>query len=307
MKRGIEHIQINERIELKRALDMILEEFEDELALAKHDWKTKAQIAKIILYGSRARGDWVDEHHTRVGKHSDWDLLILVNDIRLTNRQKYWSNVSERLMREYMYTRRLISPVHLLVYTIEQINASLEGGHYFFLDFLQDGIVVYETDEAQFVDPKPLPPQRSFDMASGYFAEKFVEAMEFYDNYQYSESKNRIKNAALQLQQCVEMLYQTVLLTFTLHSPHSRNIVELRNAAEQHVPELYEAWPRGSASENQAFETLQRAYAKWRYPRDYDIAEEQLSWLGQRGQKLISLVEKCCKSHLERLKASLPE
>jgi predicted nucleotidyltransferase len=50
---------------------------------ARHqEWKKKGRILKIILYGSYARGGWVDEPHTAKGYQSDFDLLIIVSDKR---------------------------------------------------------------------------------------------------------------------------------------------------------------------------------------------------------------------------------
>ncbi|TCM26155.1 MULTISPECIES: HEPN domain-containing protein [unclassified Novosphingobium] len=305
MKFGIEHVPVTERPELERILGMILEEFEDVLSLAQREWKSKGQITKIVLYGSHARGDWVDEHHTRVGKHSDWDLIVIVNDERLTDRVKYWKNVTDRLFMEYRYTHRLRSPAHYFVYTMDQINGSLESGRYFFVDFLRDGIVVHQTDTAEFTTPKSLSPKRAYGMSRDYFEDWYESAVEFYDGYVFSRDKGRLKNAAFQLHQCVERLYHTVLLVFTLYTPHSHNIVELRSAAEKHDPVLQGAWPRLAEEEIAAFEKLQQAYVKARYPRDYQIREDQLTWLGERTEALIGLVESTCRSKLADLEANL--
>lgn len=303
MRLGIEHVPVTERLELERILEMILEEFDDVLSLAQREWKSKGEITKIVLYGSHARGDWVDEHYTRVGKHSDWDLIVIVNDERLTDRIKYWKNVTDRLYMEYRYSHRLRSPAQYFVYTMEQINASLENGRYFFSDFLRDGIIVYQTDSAEFATPKSLPAKRVYEMSREYFEDWFVSSTEFYDGFVFARDKGRLKNAAFQLHQCVERLYHTVLLVFTLYTPHSHNIVELRSATEKLAPSLEGAWPRSQEAEVAAFEKLQQAYVKARYPRDYQIREEQLAWLGQRAEVLIELVEQACRKKLAELEA----
>lgn len=301
MRRGINHIDATERRELERIVEIILEEFDDVHALAQRQWKADASITQIILYGSRARGEGVDEHHTRVGKHSDWDIMVVVDDERLTDR-RHWKNVTERLQRENQITHWLRSPAHYFVYTIDQINASLASGRYFFLDFLRDGIVVYETELPEFIKPKPLPLRRVGEMSKEYFEDWFKSAIEFFDDFETNVEKGRLKKAAFELHQSVERLYHTVLLVYTLYSPHSHNIVVLRHAAEMHDPLLYPAWPRERPEEVDLFEKLQQAYVKARYPRDYHITEEQLAWLGERTRALIPLVEASCKGHLEKLR-----
>jgi uncharacterized protein len=100
MRTDFDHLPSNKQRELERVRAIIFEEFEDALALAKHEWKKKGRIEKIILYGSYARGSWVDEPHTAKGYRSDFDILIIVNDKRLTDKVDYWLKLDTRLMRE---------------------------------------------------------------------------------------------------------------------------------------------------------------------------------------------------------------
>ena len=90
MKTDLDHLPPQKQRELERVVQLIFEEFDDAFALAKHEWKKAGRILKVILYGSYARGTWVDEPHTAKGYRSDFDLLIIVNDKRLTDRVKYW-------------------------------------------------------------------------------------------------------------------------------------------------------------------------------------------------------------------------
>ncbi len=78
---------------------ILFEEFAQATSLSTSAWKRKGRILKVILYGSYARGGWVDEPHTAKGYQSDYDLLIIVNDKRLTDRAAFWSKAEERLIR----------------------------------------------------------------------------------------------------------------------------------------------------------------------------------------------------------------
>ena len=107
MKTDLDHLPPQKQREIERVVQLIFEEFEDAFALAKHEWKKAGRILKVILYGSYARGTWVDEPHTAKGYQSDYDLLIIVSDKRLVDRVKYWSKLDDRLMREYGVTKTL--------------------------------------------------------------------------------------------------------------------------------------------------------------------------------------------------------
>jgi predicted nucleotidyltransferase len=91
MRTDLDHLPATKQRELERIVQILFEEFEEAMALATQDWKKKGRILKIILYGSYARGNWVDEPHTAKGYQSDFDLLIIVSDPRLTDRVKYWA------------------------------------------------------------------------------------------------------------------------------------------------------------------------------------------------------------------------
>jgi predicted nucleotidyltransferase len=95
MKTSLDRLRPHKKRELERVVQIIFEEFEDALALARHQWKKRGRIEKIILYGSYARGGWVDEPHTAKGYQSDFDLLIIVNDKRLTDRVDYWLKLED--------------------------------------------------------------------------------------------------------------------------------------------------------------------------------------------------------------------
>ena len=99
MKTDLDHLPANKQRELERVKAIIFEEFEDAIALGTMGWKRKGRIDKVILYGSYARGGWVDEPHTAKGYRSDFDLLIIVNDKRLTDKIDFWSKLDDRLTR----------------------------------------------------------------------------------------------------------------------------------------------------------------------------------------------------------------
>jgi predicted nucleotidyltransferase/HEPN domain-containing protein len=305
MRTGLDHLPSNRQRELERILEMIFEEFGDTLSLARHEWKTRGAILKIILYGSFARGDWVYEPHTRVGKHSDYDLLIVVNDSRLTDRTAYWTNLLERFRREYLIRHSILSPVQFFVHSLEQVNDALAHGRYFFIDVVRDGISLYESDDTQLSEPKPKSPPVALKMAREYYQESLFHAEGFFDNYLFSKERGRFKNAAFQIHQSVEQLYHTIMLTRTFYTPYVHDLTTLREQAELVEPRLYDAWPRETDEEIKTFGKLQQAYVSGRYPRPFEITEAQLAWLGDQARVLTSLVEQSCAERIADLEKAV--
>ena len=279
------------------------ERFDDAFALAKHEWKKAGRILKVILYGSYARGTWVDEPHTAKGYQSDYDLLIIVNDSRLTDRVKYWSNLDERLMREYGVTKTLKTPVNFIVHTLQDVNDGLAHGRYFFMDVKQDGVALYQSDDTELHTPKPKTPDQALCMAQEYFDEWYRTGGEFFDNYKFNRDQGRNNNAAFQLHQASERLYHCVLLVCTFYTPHVHNLGFLRTQAERIDPRLTYVWPRETKRDRARFEKLKEAYVKARYSKHYRITKDELEWLGEQVEELGRVVHEVCIERLEKLKA----
>lgn len=85
MKTSIVHLPERKQRELARVVEVLHEEFEDALKDGTADFKKRGRILKIILFGSYARGNWVDEPHTKKAYRSDYDILVVVNNSKLTD------------------------------------------------------------------------------------------------------------------------------------------------------------------------------------------------------------------------------
>jgi len=301
MRTDLDHLPPQKQRELERVVQLIFEEFDDAFALAKHEWKKAGRILKVILYGSYARGTWVDEPHTAKGYQSDFDLLIIVSDKRLTDRVKYWSRLDERLMREYGVTGTLRTPVNFIVHTLQEVNDGLAHGRYFFMDVKAEGIVVYQSDDMELHTPKPKTPTQAMVMAKEYFEEWFPLAMQRFEISKLGKERGFLKPAAFDLHQTTEFLYHCVLLVTTFYTPHVHNLGFLRTQAERIDPRLTYVWPRELKKDRARFEKLKDAYVKARYSKHYRVTEEELEWLGQRVEELGRVVHEVCSERIEKL------
>src|SRR6185503_17083958 len=183
MRTDLDHLPAAKQRELERVVQILFEEFDEARALATQDWKKKGRILKIILYSSYARGGWVDEPHTAKGYQSDFDLLIIVNDKRLTDRVEYWVKAEERLNRELAITKTLKTPVNFIVHSLREVKDGLAHGRFFFMDVARDGIAIYQSDDSELAEPKPKTPDQALAMAREYFEEWFPSGMRAHVNF----------------------------------------------------------------------------------------------------------------------------
>lgn len=295
MRSGIDHLPTSKQRELDHVVRALFEEFDAAHTLATQKWKKQGRIFKIVLYGSYARGDWVDDPVG--GYRSDYDILIVVNDERLTDFE-FWSAADDRLMRDLTIHKSLTAPVNFIVHTLTDLNARLERGEPFFVDIAEQGIGLYEAEGYSLARPRKLPSNEARAEATKHFERWFSSARGFRDTAAYSISQGRKNEGAFLLHQASEHFYHCTLLVLTLYSPKSHRLNFLRSHAEEVAPELVEAWPRADKFSRRCFELLREAYVNARYSPHYAITSEELAWIGERVAVLEGLVRRVCERRL---------
>ena len=297
MRDTLDHLPQSKQRELAHVVRILFEEFAAAHALGTQKWKRQGRIAKLVLYGSYARGDWVDEPVG--GYRSDYDILVVVTEERLTDFE-LWSATEERLMREATITNTLTAPVSLIVHSLTDMNQQLERGRPFFVDIVRQGVALYDAEGFCFASPRELPPAEARAEAQAYFDEWFKSAAIFSETSRFTAEKGGLKEAAFILHQATERFYHCALLVLTLYSPKSHRLNFLRSQAEQVAPSLAAAWPRDDKFSRRCFELLRQAYVNARYSPHYEISADELAWLGERVAVLQELVEVACRERLTR-------
>lgn len=299
MKTSLDHLPESKRRELSRVVEILFAEFEAAITGGTMTHKRQGQILKIILFGSYARGDWVDDS---VGGYvSDYDLLVVVNYEQLTEVVDYWAKAEDHLLREYAISHRLSAPVNFIVHSLADVNKRLRLGRYFFTDIVRDGIALYETPGHPFDQPKKLKPDEALREAKAYFEEWYPSAEYAATLAGYSFTDGQPKYAAFMLHQATERYYHCFLLVMTLYSPKSHKLNFLRSQAEQLDSPLTAVWPRSTKFEQRCFELLRRAYVEARYSPHYTITAEELAWLGERITHLQAAVKQSCEERIAAL------
>ncbi|HEX8443939.1 MAG TPA: HEPN domain-containing protein [Allosphingosinicella sp.] len=303
MRINVDHLPQVQQGELARAVHILMEEFEEVTSRATQPWRRNGRIYKIILFGSYARDDWVNEPEN--GYQSDFDLLIVVSHRDLTDIADYWYVAEDRILRDPEIGR----PVNIIVHSIDEVNQALKRGEYFWTDIVRDGIALYELPQHELATPMPASPQDAYEMASGYLGDwiskvdRSIATAETQLTHG-SEDAGWRKDAAFTLHQATERAYVCFLLVRTLYFPRSHNIKFLRSLAEDNEPRLIEAWPRDTKLERRRFELLKRAYVEARYSASFEISRDDLDALTHCVRRLRDLVEEVARERLDDLRGA---
>lgn len=299
MKTGLDHLPQGKRDELAFVVELLRAGFAEAIAERKAARFRQGRLLKIILFGSYARDDWVEDP---VGRYfSDYDLLAVVDHEDLTDVPEFWLKTEQRLLDALSSGASLRTPVSLIYHSLDDVNDKLRLGRYFFIDILRDGIALFEEPGHPFARPEPLSPAQALKETRDYFEEWFSMASEFMEGVEFHRSRGHSRLAAFNLHQAAERLYHCLFLVRTLYSPKTHNLNRLRTLSEELEPSLSGVWPTDTKFEKRCYELLRAAYVKARYSRHYRITADELAWLGERIALLQGLVRTACESRIDTL------
>ena len=289
MKKSLAHLPLNKKQELKRLKSIILEK--------------APQTQFIILFGSHARGDWVDdeyiEDHITYTYKSDFDILAITDDKEVTRNEGIWMRTENEYYGVF-YSQR--TPVDIISHHIQEVNCKLKEGHYFFSDIKKEGVLLYNSGKYKLKRRREIDPVRRLEIAVNDFEQWFESANEFFDDSIHNIKLKRYKIAAFHLHQATERFYGAMTLVASGYKPKTHNIGTLGKIASRYYPEFLKIFPKKTDEEKRLFKLLKNAYIDARYKKAYSITKEELAYLAKRVEKLRNLVEKTCKAKIKSLK-----
>ena len=257
------------------------------------------QAEMIFLFGSYARGDWVDGPHVQgrgkltIRKRSDYDIAVITHFAYTARDTALWDKVKAELAKMDLSTI-----VRILPREFEFVNYKLRQGQYFFTEICEQGIILYDSGEVELSDRKELDPTETKEIAQDTLDEVFDKAKEFYAAYEFHIKRRKYKVAAFQLHQATEFASKTVLLIFGGECPQEHHLDVLGDLAADYCPELKGLLPRETEEERKLFGLLDYAYIGARYDREYKITMQQLEKLSKYVSKLHAVTEKNCKEKI---------
>lgn len=283
MKTTLDHLPEHKRHELNRATEIIKESVDPSM---------------LILFGSYARGDWVEEladDGVHYQYQSDFDLLAVVENEVIATKIERNRTLSNRLHREVK------TPVGLIAEDIQFVNRRLGKGQYFYTDILKEGVTLLDSGELCLAEPRELNQQERKKLAQEDFDFWLKNAKDYFQQHSHAINDNSYNVAAFNLHQATERLYSAILLVFTRYKPSTHDLLKLSQRVANIEPKFLAVFPQSTTTEKALFELLRKAYVNARYKPSYTITLEELEWLAERVQHLEALTEDLCQKKIASL------
>lgn len=285
MKKSLAHLPEHKQKELKLITRIILDKF--------------PEAEMIILFGSYARGTWVEDSYVEdkviYEYASDFDVLLITSDQKIASQARKQTFVEQAIEKK----KQIKTPVSIIYHGINHVNTSISQGHYFFTDIKKEGILLYDSGKYKLAEIKELTPAAKKKNAEEDFKQWFESAKEFYAGYEFHFKRRKYKEAAFLLHQAAERFYHTIIVVFTGNKPKMHNLETLGRRAANMDGEFLKIFPRNTAEQDRLFKLLKHAYVDARYKKEYKITKAELEYLAKRVKILQRLTKKICRAKIE--------
>lgn len=289
---------------MKTSLSHLPEHKQQEITEILNIIKEEAQPEMVILYGSHARGDWVEdvyvEQNAIFSYISDYDFLVV---IRKSVEKEY-----EIISRIVNRTRKYKNSVRPIVHDIDYINHGLERGQYFFSDIVKEGVLLFDTKEFEFAVARELTKAEQKEQAEFYYDKWCESGIRLFEltksSFQLALSRGFILNeVAFLVHQSVEKMYAGIALVFTGYKPKTHSIETFRTYTKYISDDLNKlfCYPPDDSGQKRLFDILQKSYIDARYKPEFDIAKDDLENLMLKVENLEKIMVRVCNEKINSL------
>lgn len=283
MKTSLKHLPFNKQTDLNRIVELVREAEDVEM---------------IILFGSHARGDWVEDTQREGGAvfeyASDFDIYVLTRLAKTAKRLEYNKRLRERFF--VMRTR-----VSLIADTVRHFNASLERGRYFYVDIVKEGIVLFDSGRYTLSEPKELTREEQREEAQLHFDYWFGRSSAFFETTEFHLQKEQLELAAFDLHQAAEHSTTAALLVLSNYKPKGHDLEERLKKCALYDNRFASAIPVETEEEKRLFRLLCEAYIGARYLKHFRITREEVDAIAVHVRALRDLTLQTCQSRISQL------
>jgi HEPN domain-containing protein/predicted nucleotidyltransferase len=257
--------------------------------------RATAEVERVVLFGSHARGDWVEDRST--GFISDFDVLVLVTNQSLAD-EAVWADCQD-LAREVSGD----TPVSLIVHTVHDVRQQIARGSSFFRDVMTEGMALYDAGRVAITVPE-LTPAMHHALAREAFQRYFDQAAQLYRSFERNLAHGSLAIAAFELHQVAETILKAVLVVFTAYLPKTHDLDELGRRCARACPNLGALVPHDALDRKRLTALLRAAYVDARYSFAFEASREDLEALARYVSAFRARAEHACQEHLAELAAA---
>lgn len=259
-------------------------------------------VGMIILFGSYAKGTFVRHDVTKdyggglIEFNSDYDILV-VSKKRLGKSE---GNAETRIRDRFARGKdeNEVTKIQLISESISKLNNALSEGRYFYVEAVNEGIMLYDNGEYTLATPQNLNYAEIEKQTLEYYNTRLYEVERHFRHLHTDYSVNDYTFCAFDLHQVTEHLIKAVILVCTLYGYKEHDLEFLLGKVKEHTKELHRVFPRNSKEEKHLFDLLRRAYLEARYNPKFVVTKDEVDALLLKIERLKQIVETVCRERI---------
>lgn len=287
MKHDISHLPAHKQQELRSIVDLI---------------RAKAEVEMIILFGSYATGNWVEDRYVEDGVlyeyKSDFDLMVVLDCKHESARGNKWHALETKVLNN----EAIKTPVGFIVEDIRRVNEHLERKQYFYVTMREQGVLLYDSGRHRLAEARKLDSREQADIAQEHFDQWYGMGLSSLKFVRFGLEQDELNDSAFLLHQATERFLFAAILVFTDFKPKTHDIEALHKQVRGLDGRFVRIFPQATPKERQAFKRLKRAYIDARFKKDYEITREELDWLLDQVESLKALTETACREKIGQIR-----
>lgn len=267
--------------------------------------KEIANPGKVILYGSFANDEWVDDvdyvNGVELNYKSDYDFLVILERIEEKDYE-----IKSKIVNRTKSSHHRVSP---MVRSISHVNYGLEMGQFFFTEIIEKGIVLFDNGKLSFSSPRPLTVKEQLKLANDYFG-SYIESgsrlLKIAKNSldEFLNSQEELKELLFVIRQGVENFYAGLSLIYRGYKPKNHSLDEFRDLTKVISDDLNNIFLISESPEEvRIYEILQRSYIDARYSLEYTLDQNDLINIIKKAEKLEIIATQLCQEKIDSLLA----
>mgnify|MGYP003252813605 CR=1 FL=1 len=293
MKSDITFLPERKQRDLHELVTLIREEIED--------------VVMVILYGSYAKNTYVelDERHdfgVRTYYMSDYDLLVVTQRRLGVKEATVNTRIKERFLSgkgEFQTYPQLINE------SFTKLNHALSEGRYFYVEIVNQGIVLYDVAKFTLATPRELDYRALRRMAQEYYNTKFAKGERFLRYAGVAYADKEYVDCSFFLHQSAEYFIKVIPLVFSLYGYKEHDLHFLCEKSKPFTTELATVFPCDCEEEKRLFELLRSAYIEARYNDKFVVTKADIDALLPKIELLRDVVKRVCKERLAYYESQL--
>lgn len=230
------------------------------------------------------------------------DILNLLVILDAKDTQSNEGNLISRI--ENILLR--IKKSSVLVHNIDFVNEGLSWGQDFFIDIMERGKIIYQSDIFLITTYFKINPQLKIQRVKDVFNNFHIKGSQFLHLANITYLSKDLHVSIFLIHQATELLMKSILVTHTRYDPKTHNLSQLVRYCRHITPQIDKIFFTKGKNQQQAisdFRSLQDSYILARYELVYHINKKLVRKLLTKAKKLeqlsalleIRLLEKLAK------------